>query len=66
MEVDSSLIRLREATSIINQATDDANTKARLEQTWILQDRLAFPGRHVKNQSGGGTSPAAPRTKTRA
>ncbi|KAM3566758.1 hypothetical protein ARSEF4850_000292 [Beauveria asiatica] len=45
MEVDSSLIRLREATSIINQATDDANTKARLEQTWILQDRLAFPGR---------------------
>ncbi|KAM3457901.1 hypothetical protein NHJ6243_007657 [Beauveria neobassiana] len=45
MEVESSLIRLREATSIINQATDDANTKARLEQTWILQDRLAFPGR---------------------
>ncbi|KAM3524006.1 hypothetical protein NHJ13051_004809 [Beauveria bassiana] len=47
MEVESSLIRLREATSIINQATDDANTKARLEQTWILQDRLAFPGRLI-------------------
>ncbi|KAM3480159.1 hypothetical protein MY5147_001375 [Beauveria neobassiana] len=47
MEVESSLIRLREATSIINQATDDANTKARLEQTWILQDRLAFPGRET-------------------
>ncbi|TQV95902.1 Rho guanyl nucleotide exchange factor [Cordyceps javanica] len=45
MEVESSLIRLREATCIINKATDDANTKARLEQTWILQDRLAFPGR---------------------
>ncbi len=45
MEVESSLIRLREATSIINKATDDANTKARLEHTWILQDRLAFPGR---------------------
>ncbi|KAF1730183.1 Phosphatidylinositol 3,4,5-trisphosphate 3-phosphatase ptn1 [Beauveria bassiana] len=51
MEVESSLIRLREATSIINQATDDANTKARLEQTWILQDRLAFPGRKLDSSS---------------
>lgn len=45
MQVESSLIRLREATAIINKATDDANTKARLEQTWLLQDRLSFPGR---------------------
>ncbi|KAJ3477631.1 hypothetical protein NLG97_g8791 [Lecanicillium saksenae] len=51
MEVESSLIRLREATSIINKATDDANTKARLEQTWILQDRLAFPGRKLDSSS---------------
>ncbi|KAM3504941.1 hypothetical protein MY10362_003266 [Beauveria mimosiformis] len=52
VEVESSLIRLREATSIINQATDDANTKARLEQTWILQDRLAFPGRLEETDDG--------------
>ncbi|OAQ96614.1 hypothetical protein LLEC1_03706 [Akanthomyces lecanii] len=51
MEVEGSLIRLREATSIINKATDDANTKARLEQTWILQDRLAFPGRKLDSSS---------------
>lgn len=43
MEVENTLIRLREATSQINQATDDARVKAALEKTWLLQDRLVFP-----------------------
>lgn len=51
MEVEGSLIRLREATCIINKATDDASTKTRLAQTWILQDRLAFPGRQLDSSS---------------
>ncbi|KAJ2978651.1 hypothetical protein NQ176_g3701 [Zarea fungicola] len=51
MEVENSLIRLREATSVINKATNDAHTKARLAQTWLLQDRLAFPGRKLDSAS---------------
>ncbi|TRX97685.1 hypothetical protein FHL15_001440 [Xylaria flabelliformis] len=40
MEIESVLIRLRETTAEINQATDDPGVKASLEQTWLLQDRL--------------------------
>lgn len=43
MEIESVLIRLRETTAEINQATDDPGVKASLEQTWLLQDRLMFP-----------------------
>lgn len=43
MEIESALFRLREATSQINRATDDARVKAVLEKTWKLQDRLVFP-----------------------
>ena len=43
MEIESALIRLREATGAINRATDDERTKATLEKTWLLQDRLVFP-----------------------
>lgn len=43
MEIESALVRLREATSQINRATDDTRVKAVLEQTWLLQDRLVFP-----------------------
>lgn len=43
MEVENTLIRLREATAEINRATNDARMKATLEKTWILQDRLVFP-----------------------
>ncbi|KAI8945196.1 Dbl homology domain-containing protein [Xylaria longipes] len=43
MEIESVLIRLRETTAEINQATDDPGVKASLEQTWLLQDRLVFP-----------------------
>jgi hypothetical protein len=42
MEIENTLIRLREATAEINRATDDTRIKAVLEKTWILQDRLAF------------------------
>lgn len=43
MEIEATLIRLREATAEINRATDDSRIKATLEKTWILQDRLVFP-----------------------
>lgn len=43
MEVENTLIRLREMTGQINRATDDARVKAVLEKTWLLQDRLVFP-----------------------
>lgn len=43
MEIEDTLVRLREATAEINRATDDTRIKATLEKTWILQDRLVFP-----------------------
>ncbi|KAK1994235.1 RhoGEF domain-containing protein [Colletotrichum falcatum] len=43
MEVESALLRLREATAEINRATSDRRMKSTLEKTWILQDRLVFP-----------------------
>lgn len=43
MEIENTLIRIREATAEINRATNDSRTKSVLEKTWILQDRLAFP-----------------------
>jgi len=42
MEVENTLIRLREATAEINRATDDVRMKSILEKTWTLQDRLVF------------------------
>ncbi|OLN82036.1 Phosphatidylinositol 3,4,5-trisphosphate-dependent Rac exchanger 1 protein [Colletotrichum chlorophyti] len=43
MEVESALLRLREATAEINRATSDSRMKSTLEKTWVLQDRLVFP-----------------------
>ncbi|KAI8632332.1 Dbl homology domain-containing protein [Xylariaceae sp. FL1651] len=43
MEIESVLIRLREATAEINRATDDPRMKISLKKTWLLQDRLVFP-----------------------
>lgn len=43
IEIDSALTRLREATAEINNATNDACTRAKLEKTWLLQDRLIIP-----------------------
>ncbi|KAI9730456.1 MAG: hypothetical protein M1818_008151 [Claussenomyces sp. TS43310] len=42
MEIERVLVRLRETTAAINRATDDPQTKASLEKTWLLQDRLIF------------------------
>ncbi|KAK0657318.1 hypothetical protein B0T16DRAFT_57920 [Cercophora newfieldiana] len=47
MEIENTLIRLREATTEINRATDDARIKSVLEKTWILQDRLVFPNQQL-------------------
>ncbi|KAK4129595.1 hypothetical protein N657DRAFT_86481 [Parathielavia appendiculata] len=47
VEIENTLIRLREATAEINRATNDCRTKSVLEKTWILQDRLAFPNHQV-------------------
>ncbi|CAM1507258.1 Fc.00g068990.m01.CDS01 [Cosmosporella sp. VM-42] len=47
MEVEIALTRLREATAMINRATDDDSIKATLEKTWALQDRLVFPNRKL-------------------
>ncbi|KAG9247514.1 RhoGEF domain-containing protein [Calycina marina] len=44
MEIENVLIRIREATSEINKATDDSRMKAAIEKSWILQDRLYFSG----------------------
>ncbi|CZT08433.1 uncharacterized protein RCO7_08214 [Rhynchosporium graminicola] len=43
MEIENVLIRLREATTEINRATDDPRMKATIEKSWLLQDRLTFP-----------------------
>lgn len=43
MDIESTLMRLREATAEINRATSDSMMKATLEKTWMLQDRLVFP-----------------------
>ncbi|KAI0176199.1 Dbl homology domain-containing protein [Hypoxylon sp. FL1284] len=43
MEIENALIRLREATAEMNRATDNPRVKTTMEQTWLLQDRLAFP-----------------------
>jgi hypothetical protein len=42
MEVEDTLIRLRETTAEINRATDNRGMTKTLEKTWILQDRLTF------------------------
>jgi hypothetical protein len=42
MEIENVLIRLREATTEINRATDDPRMKVTMEKTWLLQDRLSF------------------------
>ncbi|KAI2468086.1 Dbl homology domain-containing protein [Annulohypoxylon bovei var. microspora] len=47
MEIENALIRLREATSEINRATDDPRMKNTMEQTWLLQDRLIFPNQKL-------------------
>ncbi|KAG5657225.1 hypothetical protein KAF25_001814 [Fusarium avenaceum] len=45
MEVETALMRLREATSEINRSAEDNLMKGALEKTWLLQDRIVFPNR---------------------
>ncbi|TVY45114.1 hypothetical protein LOCC1_G002604 [Lachnellula occidentalis] len=45
LAIDNVLVRIREATTEINRATDDPRMKATMEKSWILQDRLIFPDR---------------------
>ncbi|KAH9909409.1 hypothetical protein F4778DRAFT_229966 [Xylariomycetidae sp. FL2044] len=47
MEIESVLIRLREATAEMNRATDNPQAKISMEQTWLLQDRLVFPDQRL-------------------
>jgi hypothetical protein len=42
MKIENVLVRLREATTEINRATDDPGMKITMEKTWLLQDRLMF------------------------
>ena len=51
MEVENTLIRLREATAEINRATDDTRMRTVLEKTWVLQDRLVFANQ-VRSHNG--------------
>ncbi|RGP75012.1 hypothetical protein FLONG3_5880 [Fusarium longipes] len=51
MEVETALMRLREATSEINRSTDDNLMKETLEKTWLLQDRVVFPNRRLDANS---------------
>ncbi|KAG9238773.1 RhoGEF domain-containing protein [Amylocarpus encephaloides] len=45
MAIENVLIRLREATTEINRATDDPRMKVVIEKSWLLQDRLVFQDR---------------------
>ncbi|KPA42896.1 hypothetical protein FLAG1_04238 [Fusarium langsethiae] len=51
MEVETALMRLREATSAINRSTEDNLMKETLEKTWLLQDRIVFPNRRLDANS---------------
>ncbi|KAM0563910.1 hypothetical protein ACHAPJ_000118 [Fusarium lateritium] len=51
MEVETALVRLREATSEINRSTEDNLMKSTLEKTWLLQDRIVFPDRRLDANS---------------
>lgn len=44
VEIEKVLVRLRESTVEMNKVTNDPRAKPRLEKTWLLQDRLQFPG----------------------
>lgn len=56
MEIENALERLREATAMINRATDDAGVKDVLAKTWLLQDRLVFPGQVRSDHTASSTA----------
>ncbi|KAI1500110.1 hypothetical protein F5X99DRAFT_257921 [Biscogniauxia marginata] len=51
MEIENVLFQLREVTAEINRAYDDPKMKIKMEQTWLLQDRLVFPNQRVDTTS---------------
>ncbi|KAH8889580.1 Dbl homology domain-containing protein [Thozetella sp. PMI_491] len=54
MEIENTLLRLREATAEINKATDDVHVRSALEKTWTLQDRLVLPNQSLDTASKNG------------
>ncbi|KAI9682192.1 MAG: hypothetical protein M1817_000246 [Caeruleum heppii] len=50
-KIEKVIYRLRETTREINKATDDPETRQRIEQTWLLQDKLIFPGEAQPSQA---------------
>ncbi|KAM5362782.1 hypothetical protein ACJZ2D_012366 [Fusarium nematophilum] len=51
MEVETALVRLREATAEINRSTANNHMKDALKKTWLLQDRMVFPERRLDASS---------------
>ncbi|RDL36778.1 Uncharacterized protein BP5553_06130 [Venustampulla echinocandica] len=45
LAIGNILVRLREATTEINRATNDPRMKDIMEKSWLLQDRVIFPDR---------------------
>ncbi|CCU76289.1 hypothetical protein BGHDH14_bgh03224 [Blumeria hordei DH14] len=43
LEIETVMVRLKEATTEINQAADDPRKKNLMEKSWLLQDRIIFP-----------------------
>lgn len=43
VEVEKVLCRLQEAVQEINTATNDPDTRARIQRSWRLQDLLVLP-----------------------
>ena len=43
VEVEKALCRLREVIKEINKATNDPETRARIQRSWHLQDLLVLP-----------------------
>ncbi|KIE01818.1 RhoGEF domain-containing protein, partial [Metarhizium majus ARSEF 297] len=51
MAAESVLARFREATTEINQVTNDPQMRNTLSRSWLLQDRLVFPNRSFDSVS---------------
>ncbi|KAF4980130.1 hypothetical protein FZEAL_3794 [Fusarium zealandicum] len=51
MEVETALVRLREATAEINRSTENDHMRVTLKKTWLLQDRMVFPERRLDASS---------------
>ncbi|KAI9822224.1 MAG: hypothetical protein M1832_003047 [Thelocarpon impressellum] len=50
-KLEKVILRLRETTREINKATDDPQARAKIEKTWLLQDKLVFPDQTRASQA---------------